>query len=489
MYNTDIQSPRKDTPEKNTRTKSNREKEPNVKVLEKPNKIKYRKAKYPIPRNVTFNNFPGTGRTNDQILKDILRIVDRYIVPLDQKKYIETLLKYSVDAPEMHESGLPFMKSDMLKLTAKYKEQISEETMNDKHTRKQVKVNNLTHELDSILPTIQIEFLWSNNTTTRTKVLIDTGSSASIIPESLIDENDEAYIKEKYDLVTTSGTDDTTLIGNTTLDILLKGTEWQEDEATYTWTFIITKNQHLILGMDFLDHHEYAIKNNKLTINRENRKSRMTIQINNKSKDIPITIKNTIVLEKGESTSIQLNSTELAKKYDTTMYNHIDVKVERLGNFLKITNEQYEPYTLEKDKQIGFETLSNENSNSIYEAKPWIPNKKYIFSSLIQDKTSYEELENGSRIPILDDIENCVTDELDLPIEDEFYNEDSIKHDHMSKEDWKSFKEMLLTVTIRGKYKRALMSSAWDLGLYKKRYLPIKLIEGHKVNERRIHNQ
>ena len=77
-----------------------------------PAPIKCRKSKFKIPHITKHNLHKGSGRTNNQILNDILRIIDRYIVPLDQKFMIEEILQYSTEMPELRESGLPWMKED-----------------------------------------------------------------------------------------------------------------------------------------------------------------------------------------------------------------------------------------------------------------------------------------------------------------------------------------------------------------------------------------
>ena len=99
-----------------------------------PAPIKCRKSKFKIPHITKHNLHKGSGRTNNQILNDILRIIDRYIVPLDKKFMIEEILQYSTDMPELRESGLPWMKED-------YKIQKTKYIDSHKHSKHQDKID------------------------------------------------------------------------------------------------------------------------------------------------------------------------------------------------------------------------------------------------------------------------------------------------------------------------------------------------------------
>ena len=110
-----------------------------------PAPIKCRKSKFKIPHITKHNLHKGSGRTNNQILNDILRIIDRYIVPLDQNFMIEEILKYSTDIPELRESGLPWMKEDFKIQKTKYMESCKHSKSQDE--KRPFKVNKLELKL------------------------------------------------------------------------------------------------------------------------------------------------------------------------------------------------------------------------------------------------------------------------------------------------------------------------------------------------------
>ena len=85
-----------------------------------PTPIKIRQRKFKVPRLIKHNTHLGSNRSNNQILNDILRIIDRYIVPANQKHMIEELLNYSTDLPELRSSGLPWIKQDYVDQKSKY---------------------------------------------------------------------------------------------------------------------------------------------------------------------------------------------------------------------------------------------------------------------------------------------------------------------------------------------------------------------------------
>ena len=223
--------------------------------------IKIKKNKYAVPRKITFNNFPNSGRTNEQILRDILLITERHKQPQILKQYLSDMIKFPISLPQINK-GIKFTKSDLQQERKKLKEtpkvvtcaSISKNCINLPSTLIQIKLSSSIHLIN---------------------ILIDTCSTTCIISEDFLIQNKQTYNKATYNLETVSSQTDNILVGNITLPFYF--TE-ADSSQKHEQEFIVAKSTLNILGYDFLTKNDYNLTTYELILNQNTKREQIIPQ-------------------------------------------------------------------------------------------------------------------------------------------------------------------------------------------------------------------
>ena len=471
-----------------------------------PQRIKRRKNKYPIPKKVSYNNFPGSGRTNQQILADILRIVDCNILPNNSKNYVERLLQYSADLPELHCSGLPFMKKDISKHINIWRQEKSKSNSLTSDNlplsqKSSIKSNNLTiycnlTSMHSDLPECNIIFTIEGKII-QTTCLVDSCSSHCILPFQIVNNNDLKFINQKYKLVTAHGSDTETLLGRINTSFQLNTNNGNKTDK-YLFTFIVSKSEQTILGIDFLTKFNYSLKPNVLTLNDMSHKTSCLIPLN-KSVNNQVFLSSPLYLEPNSQilTSVRCNSSNIVNDtFSIHLYNFLELQIVENTfeipinqNLINITlkNISNNIVCLESGQSIGFLISSNEFIHQM-QIKPWlIHTDSACFSSLINPNLiSSQILPDGTEIETQTEMSDLLDENLDISLSVVKYETDMIHHNHLPTEYWKIFKNTFENFSFQklDKFNHVMQIDSHDIGKYNKGYLPLNFIPNKIVREK-----
>ena len=118
--------------------------------------------------------------------------------------------------------------------------------------------------MDPNLPRISIQFK-NGSKTINTTILIDSCSSACIVSEEVLTILDLSYITKKYKLITANNTDTVTLLGNVDLYFTIFDNS-DEDTELIKHTFLVSKTDVNIIGIDFLKQFKYQLDTDNLKL-------------------------------------------------------------------------------------------------------------------------------------------------------------------------------------------------------------------------------
>ena len=513
-------------------------KEGNVK-----SKISYRKEKFKTPSRPQFNNAKPTGRTWDQIWKDILRQACFGIVPSQMKSENDRQLCYDSSVVQLLADGeTPWTEKEVNAETKIYKNLHNLKSVKPAKRKANTayflivecnlsKDNFSLYARARILPHIQIKFK-SRNSSLNCIGVVDSGSTRTMAPRKLMEAHNFSIFDQKIGLKMAPENVDLNILNGLTSNLQLSFPDADEPNFYLKTEVVVGDIDIILIGLDVLrQFSETSFCWDANSVKMENRETKETIEIPMVEADqagsividsneiIEVKSEQATVLNCISNSPISLNTENVNLFYnyhgvEVVEVNHIPSQEDKVKQKYKITvfNKTTEDIEIDKDNCIGFADEDYKEVNSYkMEVKPWEISEedKEIYANHVemrkvhnnsnlvtQDLYSVYKDKQGNEYEMVEDVEKVYENHLDIPKEAPPYSIDDIKKANMDsskvkkpleKEEWKVlekvFKEFFSdgeTILEDPESEHVFMKNDRDIGTYRHEEMELILVDEFK---------